>query len=200
MVRNQAVIPLRNLIVALGALAVSAAASAQPTDLYECVVTHNVTPRCYDVRAGLIFASSCPSGARRYEVYIGQFGWHPLRNLGPIEVEVETASSASTYFPLYVEIVPLAGVNPGDVCQNIPGYALMTIYPRYGNLCGFTDTSGIVDISAVVPIGGTYAVRLYAFRHAEGHSPGIDCVRVTSHPVRSSVVREMWGRVKWLYQ
>jgi hypothetical protein len=199
MVGSKAAVSLTRLAVLLWALVVIPPTSAQPSDLFECVRFD--LPPCRDLVGGIVFSSLCPG--RRFEIFLGYFAWFPLRNVGPIEVEVEAASTLHTLFPLQVQIVPLDGVNQADICENALGYVVMTLYPRRSRRpdpCNFWESSGIVDISSVVPVGGTYALRIYSFTHPLGVSPGVDCVRVTSHPIDTAVVRGTWGGVKCLYR
>jgi hypothetical protein len=160
------------------------------------------SPTCQDIGAGVTVFGPCPG--RFFAHFIGSFAWYPLRYVGPIEVEVETGSSVYTQFPLYVQIVPLDGVDPTEVCQNAPGYVLMTLFPRRSTRsdpCDFWERSGVVDLSSILPVGSTYVLRFYNFLHPFGNSPGVDCVRVTAHAAQpASVAAMQWGRAKCLYR
>src|SRR5262245_9033492 len=188
------------LVASLGTLLIAPAASAQPSDLLACVSVD--LPTCYDPLGGIVFSRICLG--RQFNIFLGQFAWHPLRNVGPIEIEIETLSSLHQQFPLHVEIVPLDGIDPTTVCQNAPGRVLMTINPRTSRRpdpCNYWESSGIVDISHVVPIGHAYGVRVYSFYHPGLiTSPGVDCIRITSHPVSSPLASSSWGGVKRLYR
>jgi hypothetical protein len=200
MVGHEALVSLIRCVLVLGALAVISTASAQPTDLFVCVESQGDAPVCQDVGAGLIHSSVCPS--RLFGQFIGAFAWYPLRYVGPIEVRVETESSIFVRYPLYIEIVPLDGVDPTRVCANAPGYVLATIFPRQTTRpdpCDFWESTGIVDLSPLLTTGSTYALRFYSFMHPFVDGPGIDCVRLTSNPTANVAARD-WGRVKCLYR
>jgi hypothetical protein len=202
MVNRKAIVSVVLTLVALiGALAGPDPAGAQSTDLFTCIELFGERPDCSNVGSGLVVIPQC--FGRVFGQFIGFMAWFPLRNVGPIEVEIEAASSAFTHYPLYVQIVPLDGVDRERVCgtEPIPGYVIMTIFPRRtlpDDPCDRWESSGVIDISRIVPIGGLYALRLYAFNHRFGTSPGIDCVRIT--PVTSTVAKTTWGGVKWLYR
>jgi hypothetical protein len=134
---------------------------------------------------------------RRYEVYFGQLAFFPLRNDGPIEIEIDHGSSIYSQFPLLVEVVSLVGREGGEACANAPGYLVMRVFPRDG--CDKVERSRRLDISSIVPLGSPYALRLYSIRNPIGTSPGVDCVRVFSFPVSAAIESKSWGVVKCLY-
>lgn len=199
MVWRKTTVSLIRLSLLVGALAAAPAASAQPTELFRCLYSDGVLPPCMDIGGSLAF-SDC---GRIFVRFLGRASYFPLRYVGPIEVEVETMAATYDQFPVYVEIVPLDGVDPHLVCENAPGLVLMTLYPNRSRRdpCDFWETSGIVDLSSFLSIGSHYAIRLYFFRYPG--SPGaksvaVDCIRITSHTV-SAVPHLSWGTVKWLY-
>lgn len=206
MVRSKGVVSLKLSVplVALLALALPGGASAQPTNMYTCVESNGEAPTCVSVRSGLVAPPRCPG--RLFGWFIGFMAWYPLRNVGPIQIEIEAGAAgradSSQDYPLYVQIVPLDGVDPNRMCGNepVPAPVVMTIVASLNrpDPCNFWESSGFIDISSVVPVGGTYALRLYSFQHRFGTSPGIDCVRVTAQASATSRVK--WGAVKWLYQ
>jgi hypothetical protein len=92
-------------------------------------------------------------------------------------VAVETVTSLYDQYPLYLEIGPLDGVDPTQVCENALGYVVLTLHPDRSEpeSCDFWRTTGIIDISTIVPMGGTYARRLYGFHHPVSNSSAVDC-------------------------
>jgi hypothetical protein len=198
-VRRKIPLSLTSVAVALGVFAVAPAANAQPSELFHCLFSHTDLPPCRDIHGSILFHNEC---GRAFVRYLSHVGWYPLRCVGPIEVAVETASSFYDQFPLYVEIVPLDGIDPTQVCENALGYVLLTLHPDRSSpeSCDFWRSSGIVDISSIVPIGGTYALRLYGFHHPVSNSSAVDCVRVIAHPAPAAVARQSWGLVKCLYR
>jgi hypothetical protein len=130
-------------------------------------------------------------------VYFGQLAFGPIRNDGPIEIEIEHGSVFRSQFPLLVEIVPMAGHETWEACANLPGYLVMRVFPR--DVCGAVERSPRLDISSIVALGSPYALRLYSIRNPIGTSPGVDCVRVISYPVTADVQPQTWGSVKCLY-
>ena len=179
------------LLVGLLAGFLGSAAAAQPVELFECLSSPESFPTCEDIGGGVLF-TECP--ARFYRFY-GRIAWFPLRCVGPITVGVKTAGFWSTRFPLYVEVVPLRQ-NPG-VCVNDPGYVVMIARGGFAP-CGTWETVGPVDITTVIPVGSSYALRLRFFGAPGGDSPGVDCVRVTPH--LTGVTATTWGQVKCLFK
>ncbi len=150
-----------------------------PLPCYEEVLTHRM--------------SGC---SKLFWSYAGRVAWWPLRNVGPITVEVEAVNTATTRYPLYVEIVPVATLP----CPSLsPGVVVMSTLGT--TACPAWQTSAPIDISAIVPMGELYTVQLVFFRSITGQffSPASDCIRVTAHPV-SPVAGKAWGHVKTLYQ
>ena len=193
---------------ALLALSLPVGVSAQyPTDVLRCL-EGEFPPwpgGCYDLGGPLAvdICSYDPPLARYYTRWFGRLALFPLQCAGPITVAVETASRVDTRFPLYVVVVPI----PMDInlwnggCGDIPGYVVQIIYGHFGVPCGVWDEVGPVDITAVVPIGSLYALRLRSFGSPTGHSPAVNCVQVTAHPVDPTpVAPTTWGHVKALFK
>jgi hypothetical protein len=202
-VRNKTALSLTWLAVALGVLAVPSTASAQPTDLFTCIFLFHESPTCVEIGSSVTVLPQCPG--RFFAHFVGYYAWYPLRYVGPIEIEFETGSSVFTQYPLYVQIVPLAGVDPlSEVCGNVPGYVVLTLFPRRSwrpDPCDLWESSGLVDLSALLTLGDRYALRVFAVRHRNGDSPGVDCVRVTAYPEQTGrVATTGWGSVKCLYR
>lgn len=164
-------------------------ASAQPTDLSTCLAV--VSPTCNDV-TGALALTEC---SRFFEWYYGRVAWYPLLNAGPITVSVEALAFSSTRIPLYVEVVPLSDYP----CDNPPGFVIMTTLGS-NEPCGLWTSVGPIDISHVVPIGSTYALRLHFIQGATGLCPAVDCVRVVSSAKVSDLEAAAWGLVKRLYR
>jgi len=199
MVQGQSPVSLICTVLVLAALAVPRTASAQRTDLYWCLVEARTPPPCFDVGGSVTFSDSdCP---RQFDNFLGRVGFYPLQYVGPIEVEIETIAAPRDRFPLYVEIVPLIGREAREACENAPGFLLMTLFPNRSRRdpCDYWERSGVVDLSAILPLGSPYTLRLYFFHHPSGNSPAADCVRVTPHPELLTVTPLSWGKVKWLY-
>jgi hypothetical protein len=140
---------------------------------------------------------------RGYHTYFGRAAWFPLKNDGPIFIDVEANPSFGQHLPLYIEIVPLQEAMPNDFCLN--GYPGIVVGETWGTgNCGAEWVSfGPVDLRPHVPPGGSYAVQFVFFRtvwiDALIMSPGIDCVRV--RPASPSPVTLMtWGPAKALYR
>lgn len=178
--------------VKLWALALPSVVSAQPTDLFTCL--SRADPTCQDI-GGPLTETTCP---KLFENYYGRVAFYPLRCVGSVTVEVETYASWRTRFPLYVEVVPLT---PGAApCENAAGNVILIAHGGFEVPCGTWETAGPVDITSVVPIGSLYAIRLYFLGSSGGLSPGVDCVRVTAHPVTSSLASMSWGQAKILFK
>lgn len=175
-----------------GAFAVFDTANAQvPHDLVVCLSTRGAD--CVDIGGREVFDLDCQ---RRYQNFYGRIAWYPLLCVGPITVEVETKQTADTRYPLYVEVVPLVGSLP---CQSAIGRVVMVAHGTPGE-CGSWETSGLVDITRVMPVGSLYALRLHFFGHPAGFSPAVDCVRVTASSLTSGIEAGGWGMVKSLYR
>ena len=204
MVLHKTALPVRRFL-ALCAIAVFCAlarpgrASAQPTDLHQCL--SGASPTCYDVKGALVISFCSPDSVRSFQYYYGRVAWYPLRCVGPITVAVETSSLPDTRFPLYVEVVPLPEPSAFPlVCENLAGNVILIVYGHFGAPCGEWDEVGPVDITSVVPLGSLYAIRVHFFGNPTGYSPAMDCVRVTAQPADSAVRSGTWTRVKSLFR
>lgn len=174
-------------------------AAAEPTDLYRCVSWGwQYAPNCG--LENLLIADLC--SGRFFVTYAGRAAWYPLRNVGDITIEVETHKSAVGDFPVYIEILPLPGAQPNPWC--LDGYPGVVVARAFGSQrCGGVwESFGPINIQEIVPLGGLYALQLEFFStvdvDASRHSPGIDCVRVVSHP--SAIEPIHWGQAKALYR
>ena len=164
---------------------------AQPTDLFACV-GQGYLPYCRESSIGGITDLGC---GQSFELYEGRLSFFPLRCAGPITIEVNARQLFSTAFPLYVEIVP------GDKvpCRD-PGYVVMIAWGGFD--CGYWESlPHPIDITKFVPLGSTYALQVVFYQSKDFRTPGLDCIRITSHPVTpSALVPITWGRVKALYK
>jgi hypothetical protein len=173
------------------ALAAGDVASAQPTDLLRCLPVDPTD--CHNIRSDLVLGCDI---VKAYERYVGEVAWFPLRCVGPISVAIENIAIPNTRFPLFIQVVPLG--ERGNACVD-PGFVIFTIY-GVANQCGGWETSQPIDITPLVPIGSTYAFRLFFLSSGHLHSPAVGCVQVTAHPVTSAIESLGWGRVKALYR
>ncbi len=165
-------------------------AGAQLTDLYTCLERGGPIPYCAEVKSGGLFNLDCNRG---YAFYSGRIAWYPLRCVGPITIEINAAAHLSNRYPLYIEVVPLGG----SPCID-PGYVVMTARGEFG--CDPWESVGPLDITQFVPLGSSYALQVVFFHTADGflESPGLDCIRVTSHP--TALNQLTWTQIKKLYR
>jgi hypothetical protein len=188
---------------ALAVLLVSIAvtASAQEAELYDCLGEGSTA--CVDT-AAIVFRDPC---GQPYYVHRGKTSWPSLRNDGPITIAVNTYFFTwDTTYPLYVEIAPFAV--PGECTTVAPGFTF--IVARGLDQCGgIWDSIGPIDLTDYfIPLGGYYRLQVISFVHfwprppapPRWTSPGLSCVRVTSHPVASPVAAIDWGNLKRLYR
>jgi hypothetical protein len=175
-------------VVSLVLIAPARKADAQPANLFSCLGGGDL-PYCRGPGTGIITDLGC---GQSFELFSGRVTWYPLRCLGPITIEINARAFLDNRYPLYVEIVP-EGSRP---CLD-PGYLVMIA--RGGFDCGYWESIS-VDITDIVPLGSTYALQVVFFEGAGGSrgGPGLDCVRITSHPV--AVSPTTWGRVKALFK
>jgi hypothetical protein len=173
------------------ALTLGVGASAQPTDLDRCLSTS--TPTCVNVFAGAV-QTEC---GRLFDSFSGRIAWWPLRCVGPIVVAVENVALWDLQFPLYVEVVPL--LQPAAPCFLDPGYVIFVVH-GVSHGCGGWEVSSAIDITSVVPLGSSYAIRIHFFDSSFRYSPSMDCIRVTAQPATSPVEELTWTHAKSLYR
>jgi hypothetical protein len=133
--------------------------------------------------------------------------WYPLRNEGPVFIDVLALAFFGVDFPIYVEIVRLPSEIPLDYCQvaSSPGRVVGVVRGAFG--CGAWESvrGGEVHLDGVVPRGGLYALQL-VFLHAALYerplTPLIDCVRVrrATGDVEVNVKGRSWSAVKNLFR
>jgi hypothetical protein len=167
-------------------------AGAQTTDLFTCIERGGPIPYCNSARTGGLTNLDCN---RNYAFYRGRVAWYPLRCVGPVTIEVNAAAHVQNRYPLYIEIVP-SGSSP---CLD-PGYVVMIARGRFD--CDPWESIGPIDITRFVPLGSSYTLQVVFFHTVDGflESPGLDCIRLTAHPVLSALSQSTWARVKRLYQ
>ena len=173
-------------------LAVANTAGAQPSDLYRC---------------GTVMPADCGGDGHgstdpcaSFRVYTDRVLWYPLKNVGPITIELETR--AADDLPLYVEIVPIPDSLAQRVCASpLPGFVVATAHGIQACGGGW-ESFGPFDLRPIVPLGGTYGLQLEGFVIFDGdHNfvpAGVDCIRVKSTPAPTEVMP--WGLVKALYK
>jgi hypothetical protein len=204
----EATLPLGRRLIAcavVGIWALATGVSAQPAEFFACPGRGPTDYSCAQLRGGSTILAPCPTdpGIAFYN-FIGPLAWYPLRCVGPITVALQTFSPANTWFPVYVEVVPVQ--DSGDlpwVCENLPGTVISIVYGQsvISAPGGTWDEAGPIDITRFVPLGSLYAIRLYLFSNIFGTSPFLGCIRVTAHPVESApVASRAWGDVKALYR
>lgn len=198
---GERVVPVKylGLWVLVLAVGVSREAGAQPSDLYACLERGGGTPYyCAELISGVLLNLDCN---RSYGFYSGRVAWYPLRCVGPITIEVNAQAHLSNRYPLYIEIIPAPAFPPPrdySPCYE-PGYVVMTARGGFG--CDPWESVGPVDITPFIPLGSTYAVQVVFFHTRDGfvESPGLDCLRITAHPVTSALSQVTWTRIKTLY-
>lgn len=170
-------------------------ARAQPSDLTFCFTTPD-EPLCVAATSGWSYSADCE---RFFLRLAGHVAFGPLRCVGPIVVEIETYIRRGQYYPVYVEIVPLSdgSVSP---CADTPGHVVLVARGQENEPCGTWARTFPTDITSVVPLGSTYAVRAWFPRGPtlDTWSPSMDCLRVTAIP--SPVSSLSWSHVRHLYR
>ena len=125
--------------------------------------------------------------------------WYPLKNIGPITIELETLVGD---LPLYIEIVPIPDSLAQSVCAlSQPGF-VVAIAHGVQACGGGWESFGPLDLRSMVPLGGTYGLQLEGFVISDGdHNfipAGADCIRVRATP--SATTGLSWGLVKSLFK
>ena len=179
------------LTIVLLFAAFAVAAQAQPSELYRCGTLR--PPDCGG--DGYTFIDPCAS----FRVYTTRVLWYPLRNVGPITIELETLVASD--LPLYVEIVPIPDSLGQSVCASSPpGFVVATAHGIQACGGGW-ESFGPFDLRSIVPLGGTYGLQLEGFVIFDGdHSfvpPGVGCA-VKSAPAPTAAIS--WSLVKSFYK
>lgn len=169
-------------------------ALSQPVDLAVC---GDRPPDC-----GL-YGPLLVDGCKGFRTYSGRVSWFPLKNIGPIRIELQTRWFVGLNGPLYVQIFALPESLPPDFCRKgaLPGFVIGSV--RGAQVCGGDwETIGPINIDHLVPRGASYALQLEGFRIFEREdfhpTPGVDCIRLTSVP--SPIEAISWARVKRMYR
>src|SRR5262245_17652001 len=183
------------LTISLAVVALVDRTKAAETELEDCLETS--TRLCSDSPRLLVEDECRPASYR----YVGRVSWPPLRSVGPVSIAVRTRADPFTLMPLYVEVRGLSAFSDTTACRTGLGSVLVLEVPG-GSSCGGTWTTiGPLDLRAYgVSLGELYLVHLMFFQTVpfptgqRGYSPGVSCIRVSSHP--SAVVASTWTGVK----
>jgi hypothetical protein len=169
---------------------------AQPVQLFDCI--QPLGDACLDVSVGDFYDPLC---GHTYESFRGRVAWNPLRYVGPINLEVLAHTSPGTRFPIYFEVVALAGRDPSLGYCDGPGEILELVSGRPDCEWGIF---GPIDLTFLgIQPGELYVVRAHFLGDIQGEfqSPFFACVRVApAAPVDTPVALRSWGMVKKLYK
>jgi hypothetical protein len=180
--------------MATWAMAPQGAMAQLPTQLSVCV--QDGSDVCLDVSVGDYWDPTC--GARYYSSFRGRIAWRPLLYVGPITLEVLAHTTPGTRYPIYFEVVPLAGRDPTLGYCDGPGEILEAV-PGRGD-CDW-GTFGPISLGLLgLEPGDAYFVRAHFIGDPDGdiQSPFIACVRVK--PATAPIAPSSWGSVKELYK
>ena len=182
---------MRLATIGLLLFALAGAAGAQPSELSRCGTI--TPPDCGGGGRGL--TDPCAS----FRVYAGRVMWYPLKNVGPITIELETHIGD---LPLYIEVVPVPDSLAESVCTSRPPGFVVAIAHGVQACGGGWESFGPFDLRSMVPLGDTYGLQLEGFDIFDGdHNfipAGVDCIRVRSMPSATEGIS--WGLVKALYK
>jgi hypothetical protein len=187
------------IILLLLLLAVPAHAQLElPAELDDCtgpsaLFCFNGAPAVIDSGCGAIF-----------DGYAGRIAWPPLRNIGPVTIEIKTEYSFTrqAILPLYVEVATRRGES--DLRCSTSRAGRVVLVAQGAERCGGTWQSiGPIDLIAYgIALGDPYQVQCVFFRTTPDQvtirSIGFACIRVNPYPAATQAAR--WGAVKQIFK
>ena len=191
---------MKRLLLSGGVLLIAAATVlAQEVELDHCL---RDTEFCSETPVAVV-DSSC---GQVFQAYRGRLSWAPLRNAGPVTVEVQThRKNLLTSFPLYVEIV--AFIDSTLECETRSAVSVVLVAQGTYQCGGIWESVGPIDLTQhSIPLGALYRVQLEFFATLPDvhgvfrSSVGVSCVRVTTHPDPTAVRPGSWTVLKSLYR